>query len=352
MSTETKKYLDLNGLKKYDELLKGWTGGQISAAIEAAAGERYTKDEIDGFISSLEEALNGVKSTADSASQLWTYFLDGLDTAAPTLKAIKEAIEDYETFKANTYNKEAVDGLLANKLDSATYDTDKAAIDASISGLDGRLGTAEQKIEALSNATYFKGVTIETDKAVVNGGTDLPESIYKDGATAVAGDVVVSGNKEFIWDGSKWIELGDTTAELSAITKNAEDIAKKLDSETYTNDKATIEANIAKKADADKVYDKDAVDGLLANKLDSATYATDKAAIEADIAKKLDSETYANDKATIEANIAKKLDSETYATDKAAIEKSITDGLAEKLNIADYITYEGDDSDIAQLFKA
>lgn len=67
---------------------------------------------------------------------------------------------------------------------------------------------AREKIEALGSPTHFAGATSTalTDQATTN-------PIQIDGAsyTAHAGDVVVYGNKEFIFDGSKWIELGDTS---------------------------------------------------------------------------------------------------------------------------------------------
>ena len=42
--------------------------------------------------------------------------------------------------------------------------------------------------------------------------------LFKD-VTAQKGDVVIYGNSEFIWTGSKWEKLGDTTAEAQRITE-------------------------------------------------------------------------------------------------------------------------------------
>ena len=74
---------------------------------------------------------------------------------------------------------------------------------------------AREKIEALGSPTHFAGATttVLTDQATTN-------PIQIDGAsyTAHAGDVVVYGNKEFIFDGAKWIELGDTS-DLGALAR-------------------------------------------------------------------------------------------------------------------------------------
>ena len=67
---------------------------------------------------------------------------------------------------------------------------------------------AREKIEALGSPTHFAGSTTTalTDQATTN-------PIKIDGAdyNAHAGDVVVNGSKEFIFDGTKWIELGDNS---------------------------------------------------------------------------------------------------------------------------------------------
>ena len=67
---------------------------------------------------------------------------------------------------------------------------------------------AREKIEALGSPTHFAGATTTalTDQATTN-----PIQIDDASYTAHAGDVVVYGNKEFIFDGAKWIELGDTS---------------------------------------------------------------------------------------------------------------------------------------------
>lgn len=69
---------------------------------------------------------------------------------------------------------------------------------------DARVKVVEDKVDALSSATHFLGVKNEL--------TDVSDP--------AAGDIVIVGNKEYIYDANKqeWIELGDTTAELLRIT--------------------------------------------------------------------------------------------------------------------------------------
>ncbi len=63
---------------------------------------------------------------------------------------------------------------------------------------------------AIAGGTHFIGVT---STALTDGATTNPITIGEDSVTAVNGDIVVSGNKEFIFAtaDNKWHELGDTT---------------------------------------------------------------------------------------------------------------------------------------------
>lgn len=65
---------------------------------------------------------------------------------------------------------------------------------------------ARQLIENLGSPTHFAGVTTS---ALTDGSTTNPIQVGGKSYTAVAGDVVAAGNKEFIFDGTKWLEFGD-----------------------------------------------------------------------------------------------------------------------------------------------
>lgn len=65
---------------------------------------------------------------------------------------------------------------------------------------------ARELIEALGKPTHFIG---ETTSKLEDGATTNPITIGGESVTAVAGDIVVYINSEFIYDGAKWILLGD-----------------------------------------------------------------------------------------------------------------------------------------------
>lgn len=70
--------------------------------------------------------------------------------------------------------------------------------------------TARSDIEELRNA-LTGGVNFigETTTALTDGATTNPITINSKSVTAKAGNLVAYNNKEFVFDGSKWIELGD-----------------------------------------------------------------------------------------------------------------------------------------------
>lgn len=101
--------------------------------------------------------------------------------------------------------------------------------------LDGTVAEVYDEVarEAIKGGTHFLGVTSTT---ITDGATTNPIMIGDDSVTAVNGDIVVSGNKEFIFASvdSKWHELGDTTGlgalalkdEVSAVYTPAGTISK------------------------------------------------------------------------------------------------------------------------------
>ena len=64
--------------------------------------------------------------------------------------------------------------------------------------------------QAIAGGTHFIGVTTT---AITDGSTTNPITIGEQSVTAVNGDIVINGNKEFIFAtiDSKWHEMGDIT---------------------------------------------------------------------------------------------------------------------------------------------
>ena len=67
--------------------------------------------------------------------------------------------------------------------------------------------TISDLTSGLTGAMHYIG---STTSAVADGSTINPVVIDGDNVTAVAGDVIIAGEVELVWSGSKWQELGST----------------------------------------------------------------------------------------------------------------------------------------------
>ena len=279
------KYLDLTGLGKYNLKIQGWVNDKIDAKIaanntdkqgeidkgvsafnawvkflEGSEGTTLNMNQITTKLSDITGEIAGLKSSkADKATTLAGYNIGDAYTKTETDGKITTEIGKVKTTvttngslvsltpagtgvnmtisvdesgltaalagKANkattlagynigdAYTKTEVNTELDKKADKATtlagYKIGdaytKTEIDNTVSGINKNIGDI---LNAIEGGTHFIGVK-----------TELP-------GTANNGDIVIVGNKEYIYDsantGNKWIELGDTTEEgtrISAIEK-------------------------------------------------------------------------------------------------------------------------------------
>lgn len=129
---------------------------------------------------------------------------------------------------------------------------DEKALGTDLTTLEGRVGVNENnisdlqtKITGLTGAMHFIGVSTTDPKegATVTGHT-----------TFAAGDVCLFGNKEYVYNGKAWVELGDEGSHLTK-TEAAETYATKVALKVVTDDylkstdKTALEGKIALKAD-------------------------------------------------------------------------------------------------------
>ena len=100
----------------------------------------------------------------------------------------------------------------------SSYITD-STLNNAVNGLSASIDANSQEITSIKGSiaggTHFIGVSTT---AITDKGTQKP-TIGGTQKKVTAGDIVIYGNKEFIWNGSAWAELGDTTAELQKITE-------------------------------------------------------------------------------------------------------------------------------------
>lgn len=202
-------------------------GSAQSAAASAAATANQNKDAIAGLTTRTSTVETKASTNAEEIAGIKTSYQTKTDATAQhktlndaiaknaadivsingELATAKDDITNINTALDNKAEKTAVETQISNALTSAKdYTDDKfAAANADIASLQG-------KLQDVTSVMDFIGITT----------TDPSNEITIDGIVVdkfQKGDVVLYGNKEYVYDGSKWCEFGDTTAESDRITK-------------------------------------------------------------------------------------------------------------------------------------
>lgn len=379
---DEKKYLDLVGLTQYHSKVKDLidekeTAGvaQTKADAALASAKNYTDTEVgavDAKVTALDTKVGSLP--ADQSSVIG--YIDA-KTANIASDAVVQGISDRMQAIEDDYLKAADKTALASDIaaakkagtdaqahsegvaaDLATEKTDRETADNALSG---RISTLESTIVNLDGAMHFKGVK-ESLPAV-------------DGFES--GDVVLVGEKEYVFDGTEWKEFGDVSAEgkrigeLETRMDTAEGSINRHDQaiddvrSQVTANKTNIESKLATETEAREAADS-ALDTRVKTVEDAiGTTGSIKTAIEAAKAEAI--ETAATDASTkagaAEANAKSYTDTEV-AKDRsrlAALEgdthshanKEILDGITEaKVTAWDKVSEKADASTVAAIDTA
>lgn len=181
----------------------------LNNKINTLTGGGEGAQSIEGQIAAAIEALDGVITGTPDASKTLTVFTqsDGVVTATFGDIAITESqVTDLTTHlgqKAPTANPTFTGTVTLPAITSSSADTAAATkkyVDDTVSGA----------TQGLSGAMHFKGKSTVDLSAAGNSAANPAISGY-DWNEKAAGDVVLNsvGEKEYVWDGTKWIELGD-----------------------------------------------------------------------------------------------------------------------------------------------
>lgn len=187
-------------------------------ALKGTSADAATEITVYGAIAKAAAAgtaASNAQTTANNALPKAGGTMTGFITLhkAPTSNmhaATKKYVDDAKSSAVST-----VQGTSSDASTAATVAGAKKYADEKVATVATNLSTLERKIGNLSNIMNFLGTTTT---ALSNGSKTSKITIGSKEVTAKAGDVVVNGNKEFVFDGSQWAEIGDVSAQAAAIT--------------------------------------------------------------------------------------------------------------------------------------
>lgn len=151
------------------------TANDAEVAKKANAADVYTKTEVEGLIDAIPE-------------------YDDTELVGRVA-----AIEGDYLKAADKYDDTALVGRVAAIEGDYLKATDKNELLAADESMDGRIEVLEGQITGLSGAMHFKGVVTTNPDEITEGYAD--------------GDVVIFGEKEYVWNGGKFVLFGDVSAE-------------------------------------------------------------------------------------------------------------------------------------------
>ena len=244
------------------------TADAKTTMAEVEAKDYATKAEAQAYANAKDEAIAAAQSAAEAASVLagTKATMDEVNAAiAGAGHAVKtevdQAIAGVESaYKAADSALETkLQGNIDKKVDQSAYDAKVAElagadttlqgnIDKAVEALEGadeaqvaRIEALEGTITGLSGAMHFKGV--ETSLPT---GENLSET-YADG------DVIIVGEKEYVFNSGAFVEFGDVSAEgdrIAALENTVGDADSGLVKGVADN-KAAIEAEVKRAGDAE-----------------------------------------------------------------------------------------------------
>lgn len=300
-----------------------------AAAVETEKGRAEGVEKgLDDRLKLVEGAIGDGGSVADAIKNA----IEALDTPEAgvkgdgthvdvTVKQVNGVVTEVVVDENDIASAQALADEIANR--AADEQAIGLRIDALAAAETGRVSVLEKKVDALNAATHFEGK--------VEGDT-FDAAIAASGKTFESGDIVIYGNKEYIFDGTNWIELGDTTAEQNRLTSLENLVGT-------TSVDAQIDAKIAALSDEAKSSEDANLVKVTVSQADGNVtgVSVDDAALDAkfkstDDAVALNTAAVADYKTRIEALESTKnaLDStyvkvSDYSTDKAAFEQKHTD---------------------------
>ncbi len=198
-------------------------------AAEAASAASKAQQTADGKANKSHASTSTEYGAGTDSNYGHVKLSDAIDTAQANGAASKSIAAS--SYAVNSLRTTLI-GTDADKADALTIKGAKQFAADKVSEVASDLSTLEGKIGNLSNIMNFLGATTTQ---ISDGSTTNPITVGGKSVTAVAGDVVISGNKEFVFGDNKWAEIGDVSAQATAIKDLQDTVGTRPSTPTMDN---------------------------------------------------------------------------------------------------------------------
>ena len=221
---------------------KVWSGStwtDLGADVSSIIGSipNGTSTSTDGGITVQVDTTHGSVTTVSvEASQL---NLESITASSATFTEL--VVADTATFDVTnvvasslTINGDTVEDIADARIAAIAESTVTGAsngITVGVTTSGGSVTAVSVNAGTFANAMHFVGVTSSAD--MTQGYTGFPSDKYTSQADVKDGDIVLSGTKEYVWDGSKWEQIGDQNvlvySSTATVVSNATTIPDAID---------------------------------------------------------------------------------------------------------------------------
>lgn len=208
----------LDTLGKLEDAIKGITEGdnsvakQIENALDALDYEGAT--DLEGGVNYVSQVTQTDGKIEVTKAILPKYSVVAEKNSFITVTPTTENISNTFTISTNDIASAEALGKLTERVTALDQNDENGK--GKVPVLEGKVSALEGAVESLASATHFLGVT---STEIADGESVSEVVIGEETVIPSKGDIVITADKkkEFVYDGSVWIELGDTTAEAARI---------------------------------------------------------------------------------------------------------------------------------------